>query len=235
VKIAMEYRRAWVNVLDLIQDGNVGLMEAVQRFDPYRGVKLTSYAVYWIRAYILKHILDNYRLVRIGRSRAERKLFYRLNKEKRALELQGFEVEPKLLAERLEVTEADVIQMEQRMSETDQSLNAPAYRDEGSAEVGDFIPTGGSSSEENVANAELLRVFHENLQEFSTQLSERDRRILESRVLAETPKTLQELGEEFDVSRERIRQLEARVVNRLREFMKENLVDFEYYAVPPGE
>jgi RNA polymerase sigma-32 factor len=235
VKIAMEYRRAWVNVLDLIQDGNVGLMEAVQRFDPYRGVKLTSYAVYWIRAYILKHILDNYRLVRIGRSRAERKLFYRLNKEKRALEAQGFEVEPKLLAERLEVSEDDVIQMEQRMSESEQSLNAPAYRDDGKAEVGDFIPGGGRSSEEDVADAELQRVFREHLEQFTANLADRDHRILESRVLSESPKTLQELGEEFGVSRERVRQLEARLVDRLREFMKENLVDFEYYAAPGGE
>ena len=235
VKIAMEYRRAWVNVLDLIQDGNVGLMEAVQRFDPYRGVKLTSYAVYWIRAYILKHILDNYRLVRIGRSRAERKLFYRLNKEKRALETQGYEVEPKLLAERLDVTEEDVIQMDQRMSESDQSLSAPAYRGDGTAEVGDFIASPGSNAEEQVADEELHNVFREHLNEFATQLSDRERLILSSRVLAEDPKTLQELGEEFDVSRERIRQIEARLVDRLRAFMKENLVDFEYYAAVPEE
>jgi RNA polymerase sigma-32 factor len=235
VKIAMEYRRAWVNVLDLIQDGNVGLMEAVQRFDPYRGVKLTSYAVYWIRAYILKHILDNYRLVRIGRSRAERKLFYRLNKEKRALESQGFEVEPKLLAERLEVSEEDVIQMDQRMSESDQSLSAPAFRGDGTAEVGDFISIGGSNAEEQVADEELHEVFREYLGEFAAQLSDRERLILSTRILSDDPKTLQELGEEFEVSRERIRQIEARLVDRLRAFMKENMVDFEYYAAAPEE
>ena len=99
VKIAMEYRRAWVNVLDLIQEGNLGLMQAVQRFDPYRGVKLSSYGAYWIRAFILKYILDNIRMVRLGKTRAERKLFFRLNKEKRELENQGFRPEPKLLAE----------------------------------------------------------------------------------------------------------------------------------------
>jgi len=135
VKIAMEYRRAWTNVLDLIQSGNVGLLEAVQRFDPHRNVKLTSYAVYWIRAYILKYLMDNFRTVRLGRSRAQRKLFFRLNKEKRQLELEGFEVEPKLLAERLEVTEEDVIDMEQRMSQSDLSLNAPARRDDAGAET----------------------------------------------------------------------------------------------------
>ena len=102
-KIAMEYRRNWASVLDLIQEGNLGLVQAVQRFDPYQGTKLSSYAVYWIRAYILKYLIDNIRLVRMGSSRAERKLFFRLNKEKRELERRGFEVEPKLLAERLQL------------------------------------------------------------------------------------------------------------------------------------
>jgi RNA polymerase sigma-32 factor len=228
----MEYRRAWTNVLDLIQDGNIGLMEAVQRYDPYRGVKLSSYAVYWIRAFILKHILDNFRMVRLGRTRAERKLFYRLNKEKRELEIQGFEIEPRLLAERLDVSEEDVVDMEQRLAESDLSLNAPARRDGGGAEFGDFVPVGGASAEESVADAELRRVFLEKVREFAASLNERDRQIVEERILAEEPKTLQELGEEFDVSRERVRQLEARLVSRLRDFLKENLVDFEYYAVP---
>jgi RNA polymerase sigma-32 factor len=232
VKIAMEYRRAWTNVLDLIQDGNIGLLEAVQRYDPYRGVKLSSYAVYWIRAFILKHIIDNFRMVRLGKTRAERKLFYRLNKEKRELELQGFEVEPRLLAERLEVSEEEVIDMEQRLAESDLSLNAPARKDDGGAEFGDFVPVGGPSAEENVANSELLSVFREKVQEFAASLSERDRQIVEERILAEHPKTLRELGEEFDVSRERIRQVEAGLVSRLRDFLKENLVDFEYYAAP---
>ena len=156
VKIAMEYRRAWTNTLDLIQEGNVGLMEAVQRYDPYQGVKLSSYAVYWIRAYILKYILDNMRSVRLGTTRASRKLFFRLNKEKRELERQGYEAEPRLLAERLDVSEDDVIDMEAR--------------------------------------------------------------------------TLADLGKEFGVSRERVRQLEAKLVKRLRTYMEENLVDFEYYA-----
>jgi len=231
VKIAMEYRRAWTNVLDLIQDGNIGLLEAVQRFDPYRGVKLSSYAVYWIRAYILKHIIDNYRMVRLGRSRAERKLFYRLNKEKRELESKGFEVGPKLLAERLDVTEQDVIEMEQRLGARDLSLNAPARRDDDSAEVGDFISLPGATAEENVAEEELRRVFQEQVQAFAGTLNERDRRVVEQRILAESPMTLQELGDEFGVSRERVRQIEARLVTQLREYLKENLVDFEYYAV----
>ncbi len=235
VKIAMEYRRAWSSVLDLIQSGNVGLLEAVQRFDPYQGVKLTSYAVYWIRAFILKYIMDNFRTVRLGRSRAQRKLFFRLNKEKRRLELEGYEVEPKLLAERLEVTEADVIDMDQRMSQGDLSLNAPARRDEPGAEFGDFVAAPGDSAEKAVADSELRRVFQEKIGEFSAGLGERDRTIVEKRILAEEQKTLQELADEFGVSRERVRQLEQRLVDQLREYMKANLVDFEYYAPDAGE
>ncbi len=234
VKIAMEYRRAWTNLLDLIQDGNVGLMEAVRRFDPYQGVKLSSYAVYWIRAYILKYILDNFRIVRLGRTRAQRKLFFRLNKEKRELERQGFDVGPKLLAERLEVSEDEVRDMEQRLTESDLSLNAPAHPEGRRGELGDFLPGSAPNAEDSVGDAELRRVFREKVADFASDLAERDRRILDERVLAETPKTLEQLGSEFGVSRERVRQLEVRLVTRLREYLKENLVDFEYYAAPRG-
>jgi RNA polymerase sigma-32 factor len=220
VKIAMEYRRAWTNTLDLIQDGNLGLLEAVQRFDPHQDVKLSTYAAYWIRAYILKYILDNFRIVRLGTTRAQRKLFFRLNKEKRALERQGFDVEPKLLAERLEVSEADVVDMEQRLSEGDLSMNAPLRRDESGAEFGDFVAGPGPTAEENVAD----------VHDFAATLDERDRRLVDERILAPEPRTLADLGKELGISRERVRQLEARIVSRLREYLKENLVDFEYYG-----
>lgn len=233
VKIAMEYRRAWTNVLDLIQEGNVGLLQAVKRYDPYQGVKLSSYAAYWIRAYILKYLLDNIRLVRLGTTRAQRKLFFRLNKEKRALEAQGFDVEPKLIAERLDVSESDVREMDQRLAESDLSIDAPVNRDEGGgATFGDFLAGGGESAEERLADGELRRVFLEKVKAFAEGLDPRDRQIVEQRILAEEPRTLQDMGEEFGVSRERVRQLEARVVSRLRDYLKENLVDFEYYA--PG-
>jgi RNA polymerase sigma-32 factor len=232
VKIAMEYRRAWTNVLDLIQEGNVGLLQATQRFDPYKGVKLSSYAVYWIRAYILKYILDNIRLVRLGKSRAERKLFFRLNKEKRELERLGFDVEPKLLAERLDVSESDVVHMEQRLARNDLSLQAPAYSDDDGREVGEMLAGPGDSVEQNVSDAELREVFMQRVREFAKSLEERDRRIIDARILAEEPLSLQELGTEFGVSRERVRQLEARIVSQLRDHLKKNLVDFEYYAAP---
>ena len=232
VKIAMEYRRAWTNVLDLIQEGNVGLMQAVQRYDPYQGVKLSSYAVYWIRAYVLKYLIDNIRLVRMGSTRAERKLFFRLNKEKRALEAQGFQAEPALLAERLDVSEQDVIDMEQRLSQGEVSMDAPLRGDTRGTSFGDLLPASseGGSAEDRVGNAELRRVFLERVKEFLETLDERECRIVEERILAEEPKTLQELGDAFGVTRERVRQLEAGVVQRLREHLKDRLVDFEYYA-----
>ena len=234
VKIAMEYRRAWANTLDLIQEGNLGLLEAVKRFDPYQGVKLSSYGAYWIRAFILKYLIDNIRMVRIGSSRAQRKLFFRLNKEKRELERAGFEVEPKLLAERLDVEEQDVIEMEQRLSESDLSFEAPVRRgEEGSASFGDFLPAPGESAEERVADQELRRVFLEKVHDFVEDLDERDQRIVEARILGDPPLTLQELGDEFGLTRERVRQLEKRVVDGLREYLKANVVDFDYYA--PGE
>ena len=231
VKIAMEYRRAWTNTLDLIQEGNVGLAEAVQRFDPYQGVKLSSYGVYWIRAYILKYILDNMRSVRLGTTRASRKLFFRLNKEKRELERLGYELEPKLLAERLEVTEDDVIDMEARLSQPDVSFDAPLRSDEGDGMTfGDRMAAPGISSEAVVGGQELREVFLSKVEEFTESLSERDLQILNERILADEPRTLADLGTEFDVSRERVRQLEAKLVKRLRVYMEENLVDFEYYA-----
>jgi RNA polymerase sigma-32 factor len=232
VKIAMEYRRAWTNVLDLIQEGNLGLLQAVQRFDPTRGTKLSSYAAYWIRAYILKYLIDNIRLVRLGTSRAQRKLFFRLNKERQELESQGFEVGPKLLAERLDVSEEDVVDMEQRLSESELSLDAPVQDDRDSASFGEFIPAGGDSAEENVASNQLRRVFMEHVQAWADTLDDRERQIVERRILADEPDTLQELGDEFGVSRERVRQLEARLVNKLRDYLKGAVVDFEYYASP---
>ena len=235
VKIAMEYRRAWTNTLDLIQEGNVGLMEAVQRYDPYQGVKLSSYAVYWIRAYILKYILDNMRSVRLGTTRASRKLFFRLNKEKARLEREGFEVEPKMIAERLDVSEDDVLEMEARLSRPDTYLDAPARREDGDgATIGDGFASRSENVESQVGDEELRSTFMETVEQFSAQLDEREERILRERLLSPEPRTLAEMGQDFGVSRERVRQLEARLITRLRDYMKDHMVDFEYYA-PPGE
>jgi RNA polymerase sigma-32 factor len=230
VKIAMEYRRAWANTLDLIQEGNVGLLQAVQRFDPYQEVKLSTYAAYWIRAYILKYLIDNIRLVRLGSTRAERKLFFRLNKEKRELERLGIQPTPKLIAERLDVTEGDVAAMEQRLGGSDLSMDAPVGDEEGGARFGDFIAAPGDSAEQQVADEDLRHTFMRHVKAFADGLKPREQRIMQARVLADEPMTLQELGDEMGLTRERIRQIEKGLVDDLRDYLREKVVDFDYYA-----
>jgi RNA polymerase sigma-32 factor len=234
VKIAMQYRRAWANTLDLIQEGNLGLMQAVQRFDPHVGTKLASYAAYWIRAYILKYLMDNIRMVRLGSTRAERKLFFRLNREKRELERQGFRPEPRLIAERLDVDESDVVAMEQRLSGGEVSLDAPVGDEEGSARFGDFVAASVPTAESVVSDENLRETFLKHVRAFAEGLGPREQRILDARILADEPATLQVLGDEMGVTRERVRQLEKQLVDELRDYLKANVVDFEYYA-PSGE
>jgi RNA polymerase sigma-32 factor len=230
VKIAMEYRRVWTNALDLIQEGNVGLLQGVKRFDPGRGVKLSSYSAYWIRAYILKYLIDNIRMVRVGSSRAERKLFFRLNRARRELESAGFAPEPVLLAEKLDVKEEEVIDMERRLAEGDLSLDAPVGDESGSASFGDFLAAESESTEAVVADREMLATFRAHVDKFGETVDERERIILAERVLADPPKTLREIGEQFGLTRERVRQIEKKLVDRLREYLRENLVDFDYWA-----
>ncbi|MFQ5514659.1 MAG: RNA polymerase sigma factor RpoD/SigA [Myxococcota bacterium] len=230
VKIAREYQRVWTSLLDLIQEGNVGLLQAVRRFDPHRGVKLSSYAAYWIRAYILKYLIDNIRMVRVGGSRAERKLFFQMNRARRELERAGFAPEPKLLAESLDVNEREVEDMERRLAQSDLSLDMPATDEPGSASFGDFIASSQSSSETLVGDRAMRENFRRHVERFSESLDEREQKILRERVLADEPRTLRELGEEFGLTRERVRQIEKKIVDRLREYFKENLVDFDYYA-----
>ena len=230
VKIAKDYRRVWTNLLDLIQEGNIGLLQAVRRFDPHRGVKLSSYSSYWIRAYILKYLIDNIRLVRVGSSRAERKLFFQLNRARKELESAGFSVEPRLLAEHLDVEEQDVIDLEHRLSQSDVSLDAPARPDSESSALGEILPSEGESVEQIVSQERARATFRKYIDRFSVELDEREQRILRERILAEEPRTLREIGEDFGLTRERVRQIEAKLVARLREYLKQNLVDFEYWA-----
>jgi RNA polymerase sigma-32 factor len=232
IKIAMEYRRVWTNVLDLIQEGNVGLLQAVRRFDPQRGVKLSSYGAYWIRAYILKYLIDNIRTVRVGSSRAERKLFFALNRAKRQLESEGFSPEPALLAERLDVKPEDVVSMERRLAQSDLSLDAPVSSEQGASTLGDFQAGRERDAEQLLSEADVRRTFRSHIEEFAKELDERDSIILRDRLIADEPCTLQELGDRFHLTRERVRQLEKKVVDRLRAYMREHLVDFEYWSQP---
>jgi RNA polymerase sigma-32 factor len=217
VKIAHEYRRAYRNLLDLVQEGNIGLLQAVKKYDPDRGVKLSSYAAWWIRAYILKFILNNWRLVKIGTTQAQRKLFFNLRKEKEKLESIGFVPEHRLLAERLDVSEADVREMEQRLDSADVSLDVPISRDdEGGRTRLDALPSADTRPDVQVENEEFRTVLRQKLEDFAKTLEGREEALFRQRWLTESPLTLQEIGNQFGISRERARQLERRLLDRLR-------------------
>ncbi len=228
VKIAHDYRRAAFSLLDLIQEGNVGLMLAVRKFDPYKGVKLSTYAAWWIRAYIIRFIMDNWRMVKLGTTQSQRKLFFNLRKEKRKLEALGFAPEPKLLAERLDVPEQDVIDMDQRLSQREASIDTPmGGGDDGDLTLGDRLSFQGEGSDEILADRELRGIFREKLERFAAGITdERERFIYDNRLMAEDPLTLQAVGEHFGVTRERARQLEKRMVKRLKAYLEHEIPDF---------
>ena len=222
VKIAYEYRRAHRNLLDLVQEGNIGLIQAVGKFDPYRGVKLSSYAAFWIRAYILKFILNNWRLVKIGTTQAQRKLFFNLRKEREKLEQLGFQPSSALLAEKLDVPEKDVIEMERRLAAPEASLDAPmgSGDDEGTRTRMDYLPSEDMRPDRAVANNEFAQLLKSKLETFAQTLEGREQTIFRERWLSEDPLTLQEIGDRYSVSRERARQLEKRVLDRLKKFLE---------------
>jgi RNA polymerase sigma-32 factor len=226
VKIAYEYRRAYRNMMDLIQEGNIGLMQAVKRYDPYRGVKLSSYAAWWIRAYILRFILNNWRMVKIGTTQAQRKLFFNLSKEKARLTAIGIEPSHAEIAKNLNVDEQEVVEMDRRLARADASLNARVGDSEGKPTTRmDLIPAAGAGPDETAESSELSELLKMHLAEFRRTLEGKDITIFDKRLVADEPLTLQELGDEFGVSRERVRQLEARLAGRLREYLRERLGD----------
>jgi RNA polymerase sigma-32 factor len=235
IKIALEFQKYWMkNLLDLIQEGNIGLMHAIKKFDPYRGIKLSYYASFWIKAYILKFIMDNWKLVKIGTTQSQRKLFYNLKREKEKLRAQGFEPGPKLLAEALNVREEEVIEMDQRLGGWELSLDAPLK--DGSDEYHkNFLPTTEPQVEEVLADAELKDMFRRKLGEFRAELNDKELDILDLRLLAEKPLTLQEIGVRHHISRERVRQIEDRLIKRLRQYLKNEISDWEDYQSPLGD
>jgi RNA polymerase sigma-32 factor len=218
VMIAREYQRAFRSLLDLVQEGNIGLMEAVKKFDPYRGIRFPSYAVWWVRAYIIRYVMNNWRMVKLGTTQAQRKLFFNLQKEKDRLEAEGFEVGPKLIAQRLHVKESEVTEMEQRLSNRDLSVDAPMDGTE-NATLLDFLRSGEATTEERVAAAESRDFISRKIREFGESLSGKDRVIFDSRLMSEDPLTLQELGERYNISRERVRQIEARIKKKLKAYL----------------
>jgi RNA polymerase sigma-32 factor len=233
VRIALSYRRAAHNLLDLVQEGNVGLMQAVDRFDPGLGVRLPTYAAWWIRAYIVKFLLDNVRQVRVGTTNARRRLLHNLVEEKRRLEAQGFEAGPRLLAERFGASEEDVRDVERALSSRDVRLDEPVGED-GNSTRADALVSEGPSVEEQVARRELQEKVQAAIGRFRKGLSERDRAILDERILAGDPLTLQALGERFGTTREAVRQAESKLMGRLREHLAGEISDLGAIRVGPS-
>jgi len=228
VKIAYEYRRAYKNIMDLVQEGNIGLMQAVKRYDPYRGVKLSSYAAWWIRAYILRFILNNWRLVKLGTTQAQRKLFFNLRKKRAELQAMGIDPTHEEIAKRLNVPESEVADMDVRLTSSEKSLDAPVGDAEGRAIAKvDMMPSGLEGPEALMADEELHALLKEKLAAFRETLTgkEKDLAIFDERLVADEPLTLQELGDRFGISRERVRQLEQRLTMRLREYLREEMGD----------
>ena len=224
IKIAMDFRKGVINLLDLIQEGNIGLMRAVKDFDPYRGVRLSSYASYWIKAYIIRFILNNWRLVKIGTTQAQRKLFFRLNKERERLEATGYDPTPKLIAQNLDVTEAEVVEMSQRLGHAEVSLFTQ-LADKSSRRLIDIIKPDVELQDEAVVRKELHEILEKSLEPFLAELSDRDRVIFTDRVLSDEPRTLQEIGDEFGITRERVRQIEERMLKAFKKKLKKDLKD----------
>jgi RNA polymerase sigma-32 factor len=235
VKLAYDYRQAYKNILDLVQEGNIGLMQAVKKYDPYKGVKLSSYAAWWIRAYILRYILNNHRLVKVGTTQAQRKLFFNLQKEKARLSAMGIEPTAEIIAERLNVPERDVVSMDMRLAAGDASLDAPVGTAEGrSVARVELFPSADVRADDTLAEAQLGDQFSEKIHEFGRALEGKEAKIFEDRLVAEDPKTLQALGDEFGVSRERVRQIEKRLLEKLKAYLRNELGEtvVEVYESP---
>ena len=228
VKIAGDFQKYWTNnFLDLVQEGNIGLIKAIKKFEPERGIKFSYYATFWIRAYILKFIMDNWRLVKLGTTQVQRKLFYKLNKEKKVLETQGIKPESRLLAERLDVKETDIIEMEQRFNGPDISLESPVSPDS-QTEHKDMLSENGPSVEELAARREIIEKITDVLNKQKGSFCKREQVILEDRLLQDNSRSLKNIAEQFQISRERIRQIEARLLKKIGKTIRQEMPDLAF-------
>jgi RNA polymerase sigma-32 factor len=221
VKVAFEYRSYGLRMADLIQEGNIGLMKAVQKFDPDKEIRLISYAVWWIRAYIQNHILKSWSLVKIGTTQAQRKLFFSLARTRHEIErlspgsgLDKEGIDVNLVAKKLRVRPSDVVEMQQRMEGRDLSLDAPVA--DGTSTHLEFTPADGEPQDEELAQAEEGALVSRRVSEAMGRLDPRERHIVEARIMGDGKETLRDLGQHFGFSRERARQLEIRALEKLR-------------------
>lgn len=222
VKIALEYRSAWQNVMDLIQEGNIGLMKAVSKYDASKGAKLSYYASWWIRSYILKFILDNFRLVKIGTTNDQKKLFFNLLKEKDRLASQGINPDNKTISHNLGVSEKSVALMDSRLGSGASDLSLEARLDDDGPSFGELLSNQDEMPiDERLADLQGVEILKEHLHNFLGDLKDRDREIFEKRLLSEVPASLQSIADQYGVSRERIRQIEERLINNLKVYMSE--------------
>jgi RNA polymerase sigma-32 factor len=218
VRIAMTFKREWNNMMDLVQEGNIGLMKAVKNFDPFRGVRLSAYATWWIRSYMLKYILDNWRLVRVGTTNVRRKLLFNLRKEKEKLEKEGFAPSTKLLAERFGVPESEVIDVDASLGAMDVPMDAPVHPSSAATHADSF---GHSETPEKIVVSEMfLSALKEKIDVFKVNLKPIEQEILEDRVLSESPLSLQEIGDRHGITREAIRQSEVRLLKKFKTFIE---------------
>ncbi|MFO0728456.1 MAG: sigma-70 family RNA polymerase sigma factor [Myxococcota bacterium] len=222
VKMAYKYRRAWANVLDLVQEGNIGLIEAVRRFDPFKGARFSTYAAYWIRAYMIRYLLEHSRMVRISRTRAGRKLFFRLSRERERLRALGVEPGPKLLAERLGVSEEDFEEVVKHMDQPEVRLDAPlSYDGESGDTVLDTLHSETVSPERAAERSEFSDDVGRSLEHFAKTLKDpREKAAWDEHLMSEDPVPLSVLGERFGVTKQRMGQ----IVMALRKRLKDHLV-----------
>jgi len=216
VKVAFEYKSYRVKLLDLIQEGNIGLMMAVKKFNPHKGYRFISYAIWWIRAYIQNFIIKTWSLVKIGTTQAQKKLFYKIGKIRKALESDGEnEKKYELLAHDLDVAKEDIIEMEQRMAARDLSLDAPF--DEGQELTHlDLLKEDSPNQEESLAQEEEKKIREHEVQNAMKRLSEKEVYVIQNRIMAEDPLTLQQIGDHLKLSRERVRQIEGEALKKLK-------------------
>ncbi|MBW1973678.1 MAG: RNA polymerase sigma factor RpoH [Deltaproteobacteria bacterium] len=215
VKIAHEYKAYGMKLVDLIQEGNIGLMMALKHFNPEKGYRFISYAVWWIRAYIQNFIMKSWSLVKIGTTQVQKKLFYKLNKTKEEFIAENKDFDFAEIAEELGVKEEEVQEMEQRMSFRDFSLNNELEEDQNVSYL-DLLEDPTKNQEELVGNIEEQQYLRKRINDALSKLNEKERFIIENRVMAEEPMTLREIGLKFNISRERVRQIEKEALKKLK-------------------